>query len=194
MTTWLPRALVFAFVMIVVRLVQGAMIDTWETQAGVISIFLMAVYSVAAFALGFIDGTGDAKAQPDPDRRADLAMMWLVAGLAAGAISGAVCWFISLFYKSLYVGGLINELTTFAAFTALLTFIMALVGVTIGRWLVDRRAPEVPKLVGTEENTDTDVFAAVGGGQAQTAATEAQADASGTATDVIDQPKGPDAK
>ena len=188
MTTWLPRALVFAFAMIVVRLVQGAMINTWETQAGVISIFLIAIYSVGAFALGFIDGTGDAKAQPDPDRRADLAMMWLLAGLAGGAISGAVCWFISLFYKSLYVGGLINEVTVFAAFTALLTFVSALLGVTVGRWLVDRRAPEVPKMAGTEENTDTDVFAAVGGGQEQTAATETEA------TDVIDQPKGPDAK
>lgn len=167
MKTWLPRALAFAFAMIVLRLVQGAMINTWETQATVISIFLVAVFAVVAFIIGMVDGTGDAKAQPDPDRRADLAMTWLVAGLVAGAISGGVCWFISLFYKSLYAGGLINELTVFAAFTALLTFIAALAGVTVGRWLVDRRAPEVPKHHGKDETADTDVFAAVGGERTQ---------------------------
>ena len=46
-------------------------------------------------------------------------MTWLLAGLVAGVLSGAVSWLIALFYKALYVGGLINELTTFAAFTAL---------------------------------------------------------------------------
>jgi hypothetical protein len=114
------------------------------------------------FVWGLIDGRGDARANPDPDRRGDLAMTWLLAGLFAGIVSGAVAWFISLFYKSLYVEGLINELTTFAAFTALLVFLVALAGVTIGRWLVDRNAPPVTRhRSGDEERTDTDVFAAV---------------------------------
>ena len=72
-------------------------------------------------------------------------MTWLLAGLFAGIVSGAVAWLISLFYKGLYVGGLVNELTTFAAFTALLTFLAAIAGVALGHWLVDRHADDAPR-------------------------------------------------
>jgi hypothetical protein len=91
-------------------------------------------------------------------------MTWLLAGLFAGVVSGAVAWFVSLFYKSLYVEALINEVTTFAAFTALLTFLMAIAGVALGRWLVDRKADQMPHLHhagGDDDRADTDVFAAV---------------------------------
>lgn len=163
MRSWLLRGLVFAFLMVVLRLIQGAMINTWETQAGLISVFLVVVYFIAVVVWGYLDGRSDARAQPDPDRRSDLAMTWLIAGLIAGILSGAVCWFISLFYKGLYVGGLVNELTTFAAFTALLVFVGAVIGFGVGRFLTDRRynkegAP--PRRTG-EENVDTDVFEAV---------------------------------
>jgi hypothetical protein len=74
-----------------------------------------------------------------------------------------VAWFISLFYKSLYVEALLNELTTFAAFTALLVFLLAIAGVSLGRYLVDRNAPDLPRHHGAheDERADTDVFAAV---------------------------------
>jgi MFS family permease len=163
MSNWLLRGLVFATLMVIVRLLQGALINAWETRAGLISIILVVVFALAAFAWGLIDGRADARGNPDPDRRGDLAMTWLLAGLFAGLVSGAVAWFISLFYKSLYVEGLINELTTFAAFTALLIFLVALAGVTLGRWLVDRHAPEVSRhgAAHEDERADTDVFAAV---------------------------------
>jgi hypothetical protein len=164
MKSWLLRGLLFAFLMVVVRLVQGAMINTWETQAILISVFLVLLYAIAALVWGLLDGRADARAEPDPDRRADLAMTWLLAGLVAGILSGVAAWFISLFYKSLYVEGLINEVTTFAAFTALLTFVLAIIGVSIGRWLTDRQAERRGDPVGrhrTDENPDTDVFAAV---------------------------------
>jgi MFS family permease len=162
MSNWLLRGLVFAALMVIVRLLQGALINAWETRAGLISIILVLFFAVAVFVWGLIDGRGDARANPDPDRRGDLAMTWLLAGLFAGIVSGAVAWFISLFYKTLYVEGLINELTTFAAFTALLVFLVALLGVTIGRWAVDRNAPPVTRhRHGDDERADTDVFAAV---------------------------------
>jgi hypothetical protein len=90
-------------------------------------------------------------------------MTWLLAGLFAGIVSGAVTWFISLFYKSLYVQALINEVTTFAAFTALLVFLCSIAGVALGHWLVDRKADQMPHLhhAGEEDRADTDVFAAV---------------------------------
>ncbi|MGH3674265.1 MAG: B-4DMT family transporter [Mycobacterium sp.] len=174
MTNWLLRGLVFAALMVFIRLVQGAAINAWETRAGLISIVLVVLYAIAAFVWGLLDGRGDAESNPDPDRRADLAMMWLLAGLFAGIVSGAVAWLISLFYQDLYVGGLINELTTFAAFTALLTFLAALAGVALGHWLIDRHEDKVPRkhhgLAATDEDrADTDVFAAVRQDDQQTA-------------------------
>jgi MFS family permease len=164
MSKWLLRGLVFAALMVIVRLLQGAMINAWETKALLISVTLVVLFAIAVFVWGLIDGRADARANPDPDRRGDLAMTWLLAGLFAGIVSGAVAWFISLFYKSLYVEALINEVTTFAAFTALLTFLMAVAGVALGRWLVDRKADQTPHLhhAGADEDrADTDVFAAV---------------------------------
>jgi hypothetical protein len=163
MSNWLLRGLVFAALMVIVRLLQGALINTWETKAGLISIVLVALYAVAVFVWGLVDGRADARANLDPDRRGDLAMTWLLAGLFAGIVSGVVAWLIHLFYKSLYVEGLLNEVTTFAAFTALLVFLFSIAGVSLGRWLIDRKAPEF-KRSGSgndDERADTDVFAAV---------------------------------
>jgi hypothetical protein len=74
-----------------------------------------------------------------------------------------------VFYKALYVGGLINELTTFAAFTALVVFLGAISGVAVGRWRVDRAGayhPQTGAGGGTQDRADTDVFAAVRSEQA----------------------------
>jgi hypothetical protein len=83
----------------------------------------------------------DARANPDPDRRRDLAMRWLLAGLVAGVLSGLVTWIISHFYSAVYVDGLGPELVVFPAFTALLIFLPTVFAVAVGRWLVDRRRP-----------------------------------------------------
>jgi uncharacterized membrane protein YfcA len=163
MSNWLLRGLVFAALMVVVRFLQGAFINAWETKAGLISIVLVALYAVAVFVWGLVDGRADARANPDPDRRGDLAMTWLLAGLFAGIVSGVVAWLIHLFYKTLYVEGLLNEVTTFAAFTALLVFLFSIAGVSLGRWLIDRNAPEFVRRGSSQEDerADTDVFAAV---------------------------------
>ncbi|ABM13457.1 MULTISPECIES: B-4DMT family transporter [Mycolicibacterium] len=162
MSKWLLRGLVFAALMVIVRLLQGALINAWETKAGLISVILVVAYAIVALVWGYVDGRADARDNPDPDRRQDLAMAWLLAGLFAGVVSGAVAWFIGIFYKNLYVEGLINELTTFAAFTALLVFIAAIIGVALGHWLVDRKTPEQPRRrEGDDDRADTDVFAAV---------------------------------
>jgi hypothetical protein len=165
MTNWMLRGLVFAAGMVVVRLFQGALISVWQTQATLISLVLLVLFIAGVLAWGFIDGREDAAANPDPDRRDDLAMTWLLAGLVAGLVSGAVTWLISVFYKALYVGGLINELTTFAAFTALVVFLGAISGVAVGRWRVDKTGAYKPQsgARGDDERADTDVFAAVRG-------------------------------
>ena len=145
MNSWLLRGLAFAAGMVIVRLVQGTLINQYATKAGLISIVLVALFAIAAFLWGYLDGRSDANATPDPDRRRDLAMIWLVAGLVAGAVSGLVAWVISLFYKNVYVEGLISEVSTFAAFTALVVFLPAIAAVAIGRWLVDRGRPDEPR-------------------------------------------------
>ena len=89
MSKWLLRGLVFAALMVIVRLLQGAMINAWETKAGLISIVLVVLFAIVVFVWGLIDGRADARANPDPDRRGDLAMTWLLAGLFAGVVSGA---------------------------------------------------------------------------------------------------------
>jgi MFS family permease len=164
MSKWLLRGLVFAALMVILRLVQGAMINAAETRAALISLVLVVFFAIVAFISGLLDGRADARANPDSDHREDLAMTWLLAGLLAGVVSGAVAWFIAMFYQSLYVEALLNEVTTFAAFTALLVFLMAMAGVALGRWLVDRKADQTPHLRHAQEDedrADTDVFAAV---------------------------------
>lgn len=168
MAKWLLRGLVFAALMVVVRLFQGALINQFETQALLISLVLLLVFVVVVIVWGLVDGRSDARRNPDPDRRNDLAMTWLLAGLIAGLLSGAISWFISVIYPGLYAGGLIAEVTTFAAFTALLVFLPAILAVAIGRWLVDRKAPAYERRredgYGSgqdDERADTDVFAAV---------------------------------
>ncbi|MFP1151132.1 B-4DMT family transporter [Mycobacterium sherrisii] len=172
MSNWMVRGLAFAAAMVVVRLFQGAIINAWQTEAGLVSVVLLLLFIVGVVVWGLLDGRADARAHADPDRRADLAMTWLLAGLVAGVLSGAVSWLIALFYKGLYTGGLINELTTFAAFTALCVFLPGIIGVAVGRWRVDRNPPADREAA--TERADTDVFAAARADDAPTGEIPAQ--------------------
>ncbi|WP_445170051.1 B-4DMT family transporter [Mycolicibacterium sp. Dal123E01] len=156
MHTWLLRGLAFAAGMVIVRLVQGTLINIYETKAALISIVLVVLFAVAAFIWGLLDGRNDANSNPDPDRRRDLAMTWLLAGLIAGVLSGLITWIVSLVYKNVYAEGLISELTTFAAFTALVVFIPAIAAAALGRFLIDRKRP--PQERRREDGSTGDVF------------------------------------
>jgi len=199
MSKWFLRGLVFAALMVVVRLVQGVLINAFESKAGLISLALVALFLVPVLLWGLSDGRADARANPDPDRREDLAMTWLGAGLAAGLLSGLACWIIGLLVKSLYVSTFFNELTSFAAFTALLVFVPGVAAVALGRRGVDKGYAKTPVrhhgLAATgaaaagADAPDTDVFASVGAlptaaeAAAQTATTpDADATLGGAAT------------
>lgn len=84
MSKWLLRGLVFAALMVIVRLFQGALINAFETKAGLISITLVALYAVVVLISGLCGRPQRRPRQPGPDRRSDLAMTWLLAGLFAG--------------------------------------------------------------------------------------------------------------
>ena len=141
MTTWLFRGLVFAALMTVARLIQGTLVNTNGTNSTLVSVTVMALMTIPGFIWGLLDGRADAKDSPDPDRRRDLAMRWLLAGLVAGAVSGVACWIISLITVKMYAGNLFTELTTIAAFSALIVFLPAIMAASIGRYLVDRVTP-----------------------------------------------------
>ena len=160
MTTWLPRGLVFAAGMVLLRLVQGTLINTYPTKAGLISVALVVLFGLAALVWALLDGVADARANPDPDRRRDLAMRWLLTGLIAGVLSGFVVWAISLFYRNVYAEGIVPELSVFAAFTALLVFVPAVLAVAVGRRLVDRTRPPQERRRVTD-GVESDVFDAV---------------------------------
>lgn len=161
MTTWLPRGLVFAAGMVLLRLVQGTLINTYPTNAGLISLALVVIFGLAALVWGFLDGSADARVNPDPDRRRDLAMRWLLAGLVAGVVSGAVVFLISKVYPHVYAEGIVPEVTTVAAFTALLVFLPAMLSVAIGRAVVDKRRPPQTRRRVTDDGSEFDVFDAV---------------------------------
>lgn len=167
MSKWFLRGLVFAALMVVIRLIQGVLINAFEAQAGLISLALMIVFAIAVFVWGRSDGREDAKATADPDRRADLAMTWLGAGLVAGLLSGFVSWLIGQFDKALYISTFFNELTSFAAFTALLVFVVAVAAVALGRRAIDKEYEKHPerrpvRAAAEESQPPTDVFATVG--------------------------------
>jgi hypothetical protein len=152
------RGLVFAGAMVVLRLIQGAVINAWPTMSGLISVVLLVLFVIGVVIWGLLDGRADANANPDPDRREDLAMTWLLGGIAAGVLSGLICSIIAMFHNGLYTGGLINEVTTFAAFVALLVFVPGIIGVAVGRWRVDRNAPAPEKHDHSRARSEGDVF------------------------------------
>ncbi len=156
-TQWLTRGAVFAVLMVLIRVVQGLAISVWDTHGTAINIVLVLVFVGAVTAWAITDGRGDAQRNPDPDRHDDLAMWWLLSGIVAGVVSGLAVWLISLFNNGIYAAGILAELTTTAAFVSLLVFAPAMVGVFVGRLLVDRKEKEHAAL----QQSDTDVFQAV---------------------------------
>ena len=181
MRSWLLRGLVLAFPPTLLRIVQAPLVNNNPTHYLLINALLGCIFAVIPPIWGFIDGRSDAKAQPDPDRRADLAMTWLIAGIVAGLLSGLACSVIHIFYPDIYVAGILQELTVVTAFTALMVFVTAVIGVSLGRRVVDRRynkehpVPEHHHHPRRGDSPDTDVFAAVSSRRRQRQATEGQA-------------------
>ena len=167
MRSWLLRGLFFAVLQTVIRIVQTMMINTWETQAAVISIFLQVIFGVVALVWGYIDGRSDASAQPDPDRRSDLAMTWLLAGLFAGVVSGLACWLIGKVLLGAVRAGLPERAHHVRRLHRTARVRDGDDWVTLGRFLVDRRYnKEHPTRTrdrsgNGSDNPDTDVFEAV---------------------------------
>lgn len=157
----LLRGIVLAAAMVLVRLLQGILLSFYPTTATVISIVLVALFGCATFSWGMFDGHHEINESGQNHHR-DAAVTWLCAGLIAGILSGIVAWLVSLTYHNIYVQKLVSEITTVAAFTALLVFVPAIVAVALGRALARHQhsaAPHSDTVADTISNTD--VFDAV---------------------------------
>lgn len=127
------------FVHVVTRVVLGIAVTAWPLHGSVLRWFAMAVVILAALIWAGLDGIRDGRAHPSERGEADLTMTWLIAGAVAGVASGAVCWLVGA-VSDLALGenSLFFELTSGAAFTLLLVFVPAMIGVAAGRFIAHR--------------------------------------------------------
>ncbi|NMO00424.1 B-4DMT family transporter [Gordonia sp. TBRC 11910] len=140
MNSWLLRGVIMSAAHIVTRVVLGILMvnaplhgTVWKTVGVAIVVFI-------AIIGGGIDGLRDAQAHEDPDDYEDLTIRWLRAGLFAGWVAGLVCWLLGKFvFAGIGEASFWIEMTAGAFFTALIIFIPAFAGASVGRMLVRRQ-------------------------------------------------------
>lgn len=140
MNSWLVRGLALALAHVVIRTVLGFLIAQWPLHGTMLRWSLLTVVVLIAVAWGFVDGRTDRQQNPDPDDGEDLTMVWLKAALVGGLVAGVFSWAIGKL-PNFDLGGqdLIFELTSGAAWTVLLIFVSAMIGIGIARFLTSRQ-------------------------------------------------------
>ncbi|MEG8179524.1 hypothetical protein GZH49_13395 [Nocardia terpenica] len=142
MNAWVLRATVLGALTVILRTVLGFAMIYWPTNGSWMRVLCLIVLLAAVVAWGLLDGRTDRRANPDPERGStDLTMRWLKAAIAGGLGAGILAWLLD-FIPTFDLGdnGLGFELTAGASFIILLIFIPAMLGVTIGRFLITREA------------------------------------------------------
>lgn len=140
MNSWLLRGAVMSAVHIVTRVLLGILIINVPLQGTMWKTLAIAAVVLIAIVLGGLDGLRDAQEHEDPDDYEDLTIRWLRAGLFAGWVAGLVCWLLGKFvFAGIGEASFWIEMTAGAFFTALLIFIPAFAGASVGRMLVRRQ-------------------------------------------------------
>jgi len=140
MVSWMIRGLPMAAVHIVARVLLGMAIvqsplngTWWKTIAVAIVVIIPLIWAG-------IEGIADGRAHDDPDDYEDLTMRWLKAGLLAGVISAVVGWALANYvFSGMGQNSFLIELFAGGSFTALLVFLPAMVGASVGRFLARRQ-------------------------------------------------------
>jgi hypothetical protein len=154
MNAWVLRGLVLAAVQVVIRTLLGFAIAQWPLQGSFLRWGMFLLVVIAALAWGFVDGRSDREAHPDPDDGDDLTMLWLKAGLLGAVVAGAVAWVVGkLPHFDLGDQGIFFELTSGAAWTTLLIFVPAMIGIAIGWYVVGRRRRKAESASGPARDT-----------------------------------------
>ncbi|KAA0023508.1 B-4DMT family transporter [Antrihabitans cavernicola] len=163
MSGWLVRGLGLALVNVVIRTVLGLAISEWPLHGSPLRWLSVAVMVLLGIVWGFFDGRRDRRKNPDPERGADLTMLWLKAAVLGGLVAGAVSWIVDQAPKfDLGDNPLFFELTSGAAWTILLIFIPALIGVALGRWLASRKDRKAEKAQKAQQAAPVAVGAGAG--------------------------------
>ncbi|WP_454196776.1 B-4DMT family transporter [Nocardia sp. Marseille-Q1738] len=140
MNAWVLRAVVLGALVVAMRVALGLAMAYWPTHGALMRILCLIVLVAAIVAWGVLDGRKDRVTSPDPERGADLTLLWLKAAVAGGVGSGLVAWVLDLLPRfDLGDNGLLFEVTAGASFIILLIFVPALIGVGIGRMLAERQ-------------------------------------------------------
>ncbi|TSD94632.1 hypothetical protein FOS14_20200 [Skermania sp. ID1734] len=138
MNLWLLRGLCLAAVHVVVRVIVGLLIIKWPLHGDVVRWVSLVVVLAIALIWGLFDGRRDRRANPEAEDGADLTMLWLKAGIVGALVAGIVCWILDLVGIDVSSNGLFFEITSGAAWTTLIIFVPAMLGVAIGRLLANR--------------------------------------------------------
>lgn len=139
MTAWLLRALALGGLAVVLRVLLGFAIGFVPTFGVWLRLLCLVVLIGAAVAWGLMDGRADRRANPNPERGADLTILWLQAAVVGGIGCGLVSWLLDFVPRvDLGDAGLLFEATAASAFILLLIFVPALVGVAVGRRMARR--------------------------------------------------------
>ncbi|MGI5217525.1 B-4DMT family transporter [Nocardia sp. CA-290969] len=139
MTAWLLRALALGGLAVVLRVLLGFAMGFVATYGLWLRLLCLVVLIGAAVAWGLRDGRADRRANPNPERGADLTILWLQAAVVGGIACGLVSWVLDFLPKvDLGDAGLLFEATAASAFIVLLIFVPALIGVALGRMLARR--------------------------------------------------------
>ncbi|WP_068273110.1 B-4DMT family transporter [Aldersonia kunmingensis] len=139
MNAWVVRGLVLAVVNVAVRALLGFGIGQWPMQGTPMRLLSLLVVILAAAGWGYVDAKRDRAAYPGEDEGADLTMLWLKAAILGGLAGGALAWLVDMF-PSFDLGDnpLFFELTAGAAWTILLIFVPAMIGIGIGHFIARR--------------------------------------------------------
>lgn len=128
---WLVRAGLMTLVHVGVRTALGFAALSWPTAGQTQRMSGLAVVVVVAVLWAGVDTLRE---NTDDEARDDLAVRWLKAAALAGPLAGLLGWAVeSIFIDSVGTSALAGNLIGGGAFTALLIFIPALVGMGFGR-------------------------------------------------------------
>ncbi len=121
---------------VLTRVILGMMITAAPLQ-GVLSRYVaFGLVLIIALVWSGLDGVVDARRHPVVEDRADLIMRWIITGLITGVAAGFICFLLErIGLDGLGSQGLLFDLTSGAAGTALMVIVPAAIGIAIGRWI-----------------------------------------------------------
>lgn len=130
---WLVRAALMMILHVAVRTALGYVALYWPTSGQLPRTAGLLVVLAAALLWSGVDALRE---NVDDDDRDDLILRWLKAAVLAGPVAGLLGWAVEgLFIDSVGTSELTAEVIGGGAFTALLIFLPAMLGMAFGKFV-----------------------------------------------------------